>query len=117
MPAPDTLAQFFLASIMLGLAPGPDNIYVLTQSAVQGRRAGMVVTLGLCTGLILHTALVTLGVATLIATSAPLFMFLKLGGRDTYSIWRIRLSEQMGQPSGCVAVVLLRTLIYTGAVY
>lgn len=80
MPAPDTLAQFFLASIMLGLAPGPDNIYVLTQSAVQGRRAGMVVTLGLCTGLILHTALVTLGVATLIATSAPLFMFLKLGG-------------------------------------
>ncbi|MCA1796981.1 MAG: LysE family translocator [Geobacteraceae bacterium] len=80
MPALDILAQFFLASIALGLAPGPDNIYVLTQSAVQGRSAGVVVTLGLCTGLVLHTFLVALGVAALIATSAPLFMLLKLGG-------------------------------------
>jgi len=80
MPALDTLTQFFFASIMLGLAPGPDNIYVLTQSAVQGRSAGIVVTLGLCSGLVLHTTLVALGVAALIATSAPLFLLLKLGG-------------------------------------
>lgn len=80
MPAWDTLMQFFLASIALGLAPGPDNIYVLTQSVAQGRNAGIVVTLGLCTGLVLHTALVALGVAALIATSPLLFMLLKLGG-------------------------------------
>ncbi|MFO7830891.1 MAG: LysE family translocator [Desulfuromonadaceae bacterium] len=80
MPAFDTLIPFFFVSIMLGLAPGPDNIYVLTQSAVQGRSAGMVVTLGLCTGLVLHTTLVALGIAALIAASPALFTLLKLGG-------------------------------------
>jgi threonine/homoserine/homoserine lactone efflux protein len=80
MPAPDTLIQFFLVSLVLGLAPGPDNIYVLTQSAIQGRSAGVVVTMGLCTGLIVHTFLVALGVAAIIKASAPLFLLLKIGG-------------------------------------
>ncbi|MFA5700569.1 MAG: LysE family translocator [Desulfuromonas sp.] len=80
MPTLDILTQFFLASVALGLAPGPDNIYVLTQAAVLGRGAGMVITLGLCTGLILHTALVALGVAALITASPRLFLALKIGG-------------------------------------
>lgn len=80
MPAPDMLLQFFFASILLGLAPGPDNIYVLTQSAIQGRSAGIVVTMGLCSGLIVHTALVVMGVAALIQASELLFTILKLGG-------------------------------------
>lgn len=80
MPTLDILTQFFLASVALGLAPGPDNIYVLTQAAVLGRGAGMVITLGLCSGLILHTALVALGVAALITASPRLFLALKIGG-------------------------------------
>ncbi|MFQ8888863.1 MAG: LysE family transporter [Bilophila wadsworthia] len=40
----------------MGLAPGPDNIFVLTQSALYGFRAGIVTTLGLMTGLFGHTA-------------------------------------------------------------
>ncbi|MBN2428277.1 MAG: LysE family translocator [Deltaproteobacteria bacterium] len=76
----ETLATFFAASLLLALAPGPDNIFVLTQSAVHGRKAGLIVTLGLCTGLIVHTAAVALGVAIIFQTSAIAFTGLKLFG-------------------------------------
>ena len=62
----EAAVPFFLASILLGLAPGPDNIFVLTQSSIYGRRAGFVVVLGLCTGLIVHTTAVALGIAALL---------------------------------------------------
>ena len=51
MIPPEVVLLFFGASVVLGLAPGPDNIFVLTQSALYGRLAGFVVTAGLCTGL------------------------------------------------------------------
>lgn len=76
----DTIALFLIASVALAFAPGPDNIFVLTQSALHGRKAGLLVTLGLCTGLIVHTAAVTLGVATIFQTSALAFNLLKIAG-------------------------------------
>ena len=76
----ETLAAFFMASILLGLAPGPDNIFVLTQSALRGRTAGLLVTLGLCTGLVVHTTAVAFGVAVIFQASAVAFTVLKLFG-------------------------------------
>lgn len=76
----ETSLLFMAASIALALAPGPDNIFVLTQSALYGRKAGLLVTLGLCTGLLLHTAAVTLGVAVIFQTSALAFAALKIAG-------------------------------------
>ena len=35
----ETLLTFFTASILLALAPGPDNIFVLIQSIYQGKNA------------------------------------------------------------------------------
>lgn len=75
-----TIATFFTASILLGLAPGPDNIFVLTQSALRGRSAGFTVMLGLCTGLIFHSLAVALGVAVIFQTSALAFSLLKYVG-------------------------------------
>lgn len=71
---------FFAASVLLGLSPGPDNLFVLMQSATQGRRAGYLVVLGLCTGLLGHTAAVALGLAALVAASSMAFMLLKILG-------------------------------------
>ena len=48
----ETLGAFFVTAIVMGLAPGPDNIFVLTQSALYGFRAGIVTTLGLMTCLL-----------------------------------------------------------------
>ena len=76
----EVLTTFVLASIVLGLAPGPDNLFVLTQSALHGRKAGLLVTLGLCSGLIVHTSAVALGVAAIFQTSEAAFTVLKMVG-------------------------------------
>ena len=76
----ETVVIFLTASVALGLAPGPDNIFVLTQSALYGRKAGIWVTLGLCTGLLVHTAAVSLGVAAIFQTSELAFTILKIVG-------------------------------------
>ena len=76
----DTYLLFFAASVALGLAPGPDNLFVLAQSSQHGTRAGLLVTLGLCTGLIFHTLLVAFGVAVIFQTSELAFTALKLMG-------------------------------------
>lgn len=80
MLALDTSISFFAIATLLALSPGPDNIFVLVQSAIHGRRMGIMIVLGLCTGLIVHTIAVTVGLATLIATSAMAFTILKTLG-------------------------------------
>jgi len=76
----ETGVTFFMASIILALAPGPDNIFVLAQSALHGKASGLWVTLGLCTGLIVHTTVVAFGVAVIFQTSAMAFFALKAAG-------------------------------------
>ena len=76
----EVLIPFFSASVILALAPGPDNIFVLTQSALYGRLSGIWVTLGLCTGLVGHTTAVALGVAVIFSASAMAFTLLKMAG-------------------------------------
>lgn len=56
-------AGFFVCALALGVAPGPDNLFVLTQSLSQGFTAGLLVTLGLCTGLCFHVSLAAFGIA------------------------------------------------------
>ncbi|WP_288637547.1 LysE family translocator [uncultured Oxalobacter sp.] len=76
----DVLGTYFIACLILAIAPGPDNIFVLTQSALQGRKAGILVVLGLCTGLLFHTTAVALGVAVIFKTSEIAFTMLKVAG-------------------------------------
>jgi threonine/homoserine/homoserine lactone efflux protein len=80
MPTIETLSAFFVASALLALAPGPDNVFVLTQSALYGKLSGLVVMLGLCTGLLAHTGAVAFGVAVLFQTSVLAFSLLKVVG-------------------------------------
>jgi len=76
----ETALAFFLTSVLLALAPGPDNLFVLTQSALYGRRAGLLVVLGLCTGLLVHTTAVAVGVAAIFQASSAAFLILKILG-------------------------------------
>ncbi|MFH0998243.1 MAG: LysE family translocator [Pseudomonadota bacterium] len=86
----ETLLPFFAASVLLAVAPGPDNIFVLTQSALRGKSAGLAVMLGLCTGLIVHSIAVALGVAVIFQTSAVAFSALKFLGAGylMYLAWQ-----------------------------
>jgi threonine/homoserine/homoserine lactone efflux protein len=90
---------FIAASVALALAPGPDNIFVLTQSAISGRIAGLSVTVGLCTGLIFHTLAVAFGVAVIFQASTAAFTILKLFGASylLYLAWQaFRLAPNSG---------------------
>lgn len=71
---------FISAAVLLTLMPGPDILFVVTQSITQGRRAGIVFASGLCTGLIVNVAAVSLGVSVLLMSSAIAFTALKICG-------------------------------------
>jgi threonine/homoserine/homoserine lactone efflux protein len=74
------LLAFFTTSVILALSPGPDNLFVLAQSAQKGRIAGLFVTLGLATGLIGHTVAVAFGLAAIVRASTLAFSILKFIG-------------------------------------
>ncbi|MDC0386686.1 LysE family translocator [Flavobacteriaceae bacterium] len=60
----NTLLLFLISSMALTLFPGPDILFVISTSLAQGWKRGFLVSLGLCSGLIVHTALVVLGLGT-----------------------------------------------------
>jgi threonine/homoserine/homoserine lactone efflux protein len=86
----DVLMLFFTTSVLLALAPGPDNLFVMTQAAQRGRSAGWLVTLGLCTGLLVHTSAVAFGLAALFKASLLAFTLLKFAGAGylLYLAWQ-----------------------------
>ena len=89
----ETIITFITASIALSLVPGPDNLFVMSNSALKGWRIGLYTTLGLCTGLIGHTILVAIGVSVIFQTSAIAFNGLKIIGAF-YLIYLAWLSIQ-----------------------
>ena len=74
------MLEFFVAALVVGIAPGPDNLFVLTQSATHGARAGFSVILGLCTGVAVQTCLLVAGVSALIAASPTAFFVMQCLG-------------------------------------
>ncbi|WP_299158093.1 LysE family translocator [uncultured Tenacibaculum sp.] len=76
----ETLISFVLATATLAFSPGPDNIFVLTQSIVNGKKYGLATVAGLMTGCIIHTTLVAFGVSEIINQNPKLFLVIKLLG-------------------------------------
>ncbi|MGK2905785.1 MAG: LysE family translocator [Desulfuromonadales bacterium] len=99
----ETFSAFFIASTLLAIVPGPDNVFVLTQSALHGKVSGLVVMFGLCTGLLVHTGAVAFGVAVIFQASAVAFTMLKVVGASylLYLAWQIlRASPEQIRMSG-----------------
>ena len=74
------MLEFFVAALVVALAPGPDNLFVLAQSATHGAKAGFSVICGLCTGICVQTVLLIVGVSALIAASPIAFFVLQCCG-------------------------------------
>ena len=89
----ETIIAFVAASVVLSLVPGPDNLFVMSHSALKGWKIGFYTTLGLCTGLIGHTVLVAIGVSVIFQTSAIAFNGLKVIGA-CYLLYLAWLSVQ-----------------------
>lgn len=80
------VAGFLAAAALITLAPGPDNLSVLSLGLSRGRRAGIGFGLGCALGCFTHTLWATLGVTALIAASETAFTLLKLAGA-AYLVW------------------------------
>jgi threonine/homoserine/homoserine lactone efflux protein len=70
--------SFILASIILAFTPGPDVIFVIVTSLSNGFKTAFKFILGLSTGIILHTFLITVGISTLVSQSQYGLLVLKV---------------------------------------
>ncbi|MEO0036208.1 MAG: hypothetical protein RLZZ501_2231 [Pseudomonadota bacterium] len=80
------IAGFLLAALAVTVAPGPDNLMVLSLGLSRGRRAGMAFGIGCGLGCLSHTLLAALGLAALIQASPGAFLALRLCG-GAYLVW------------------------------
>ena len=74
------LFSFLGASLLLSISPGPDNIFVLMQSMVNGVKYGMATVFGLISGCLVHTTLVAFGVSIILQQNQTLFYGIKIFG-------------------------------------
>lgn len=103
----ETLSAFVLASTVLCLMPGPDNLFVLSQSAIYGRTSGLFVTLGLCTGLLVHTVIVAMGLAVVIQNVSGAITTIKFLGALylLYLAWSAFTAKAISADTATVLVV------------
>ena len=74
------LFLFLLSSISLTIFPGPDLMYVISTSLSQGWRKGLILSLGLCSGLIVHTLVVIFGLGTILEDNPEAARIIELFG-------------------------------------
>jgi threonine/homoserine/homoserine lactone efflux protein len=89
----ETLLSFAFATSLLAISPGPDNIFVLTQSIVNGKKFGLATVFGLMSGCLVHTTLLAFGVSAIIKESENLFTGIKVFGAIyllflAYKVWK-----------------------------
>lgn len=100
----DLWVSFTIAASVLAVAPGPDNLFVLLQSAMYGARAGIFVTLGLCVGVFIQTLLAAFGVAAVVAASPTLLMIIQFAGAAyllylAWGAWNAPVGGESGESS------------------
>ena len=76
----ELILSFIGASIILSLMPGPDNIFVLTESLTKGQRNGIAISIGLSLGVLVHTIAAATGLSIIIQKSAIAFSVVKYFG-------------------------------------
>ena len=108
---------FISAAVLLTLMPGPDILFVITQSITRGRKAGMVFAAGLCTGLIAHVTAVSLGVSILLMSSPVAFTMLKFAGAAYLLYLGVKLFWPVGRIISSCRETLLSVEDYTGKGY
>ncbi|WDZ98863.1 LysE family translocator [Mucilaginibacter sp. SJ] len=74
------LTAFLIASFLFIISPGIDTIFILNKSIAQGYKSGVYATLGITTGVLVHTTLAAFGLSLLLSQSAMAFSFVKFCG-------------------------------------
>tara|TARA_Y100000768_G_C23828592_1_gene610192 strand:- start:181 stop:789 length:609 start_codon:yes stop_codon:yes gene_type:complete len=90
----NTIFLFLFTSISLTLFPGPDILYVISTSIAQGWKNSFMVSLGLCSGLIVHTLFLVLGLGSLLQAYPQLIRIIELLGAAylifmAFQLWNV----------------------------
>jgi threonine/homoserine/homoserine lactone efflux protein len=80
VPAPATLATFFVIAAGFAAVPGPSNMYVVSQGLRAGRRAGLAAAVGCAIGALTYVALTCAGLAALLGSSVTVLTVLHFVG-------------------------------------
>ena len=75
----DQILLFFISSLALTMMPGPDILFVINQS-LEDKKSGLIVAFGLCSGLIIHTLVLALGLSAIIEQNDNVIIFFKYFG-------------------------------------
>lgn len=86
VPDAALLVQFAIATFIIAITPGPDMTLFVGRALSEGRAAGFACMLGAMSGIVIHTALVSLGLSALIVASPQAFLVLKIFGAG-YLVW------------------------------
>lgn len=100
MPDPQQLLLFIAAGWLLNLTPGPDVLYIASNSLRSGTRAGVVAGLGVTAGCFVHVFVAAVGLGALLSASALAFSVLNYLGAG-YLLWlglRILLAKAPAVP-------------------
>lgn len=112
LPDPALLAAFVAAVLVIAVTPGPDMAFFLGRAIAQGRAAGLAALGGAMAGIVVHTALVALGLSALIVAAPQAFLALKVAGA-AYLLWlawqALRHGAALRLPSGAARRGLART--------
>lgn len=115
LPELAVLAPFALAVVIIALTPGPDMTFFIGRALAQGRAAGLAALAGAMGGMVVHTALVALGLSALVVAAPKAFLALKVAGA-AYLLWlafqALRQGSALRLPSGAVGA---RSLAATAA--
>jgi threonine/homoserine/homoserine lactone efflux protein len=108
-----TLLYFLGASVALTIAPGPDNIFVLTQGLARGRRPAIVTALGMCSGISIHTSAAAFGLSAVFYSSVVAFNAVKYAGAAyllylAFKILRERSAVRLSNPDDSSASALFK---------
>jgi threonine/homoserine/homoserine lactone efflux protein len=80
------VVPFLIASVALTVSPGPDILYVITQSISNGKKFGIATAAGLVSGILVHTTLIALGISAVLKQSEMVFTVIKILGA-CYLLW------------------------------
>jgi threonine/homoserine/homoserine lactone efflux protein len=115
----ESLALYVAASLALIATPGQDMIYVIGRALAQGRIAGLCSAVGVCLGILVHTALAAIGVGAILQASESLFAGLKYAGAAYLVYLGIRMiltrelpiDDRAGMPRSTPAWLVLQGML------
>src|ERR671939_878650 len=112
------LSLFISVTLLLVFMPGPNTLYIIARSLQQGRRAGIISSLGVQVGSLVHISAATCGLSALLLSSALAFGVVKYAGA-AYLIYlgvKTLLTKEEAGPGREVKRASLSRVFFQGVV-